>query len=188
MWRHIQLPLTRDKTAPLNAGDLVLLSGEIYTARDAAHKRLNELLDAKRPLPFPLEDACIYYVGPTPAAPNQVIGSAGPTSSYRMDAWAPRLLMLGLRGMIGKGERSDEVVQAMKQAGAVYMGALGGAGALLSKCITDSRVIAFEDLDTEAIRLLTVKDFPVTVVIDSRGENLYRFGRNAYLTGQDAGK
>jgi fumarate hydratase subunit beta len=178
---RIQLPLTREKNAPLKAGDRVLLSGDLYTARDAAHKRLDELLDAKKPLPFPLEDACIYYVGPTPAAPGQAIGSAGPTTSYRMDAWAPRLLMLGLRGMIGKGERSEEVVRAMKWAGAVYLGALGGAGALLSKCIAGSRVIAFEDLGTEAIRLLTVKDFPATVVIDSRGENLYRTGRHAYL-------
>jgi fumarate hydratase subunit beta len=177
----LELPLTREKTAPLNAGDRVLLSGTIYTARDAAHKRLDTLLNEDKPLPFPLKDACIYYAGPSPAAPGRVIGSAGPTTSYRMDAWAPRLLMLGLRGMIGKGERSDEVIRAIKWAGALYLGAIGGAGALLSECITASRVIAFEDLGTEAIRQLTVKDFPATVIIDSRGENLYRGGPHAYL-------
>ena len=167
--RRIELPLSREKTAPLNAGDRLLLSGILYTARDAAHKRIDALLDEGKPLPFPLEDACIYYAGPSPAAPGQVIGSAGPTTSYRMDAWAPRLLMLGLRGMIGKGERSAEVVRAIKWAGAVYLGAIGGAGALLSACITASETIAFADLGTEAIRRLTVKDFPVTVIIDSRG-------------------
>ncbi|MDR2375117.1 MAG: Fe-S-containing hydro-lyase [Treponema sp.] len=178
---RIDLPLTRKITAPLKAGDRLLLSGLLYTARDAAHKRLDTLLDQGKPLPFPLEDACIYYTGPSPAAPGRPIGSAGPTTSYRMDAWAPRLLMLGLRGMIGKGERSAEVIRAIKWAGAVYLGAIGGAGALLSACITSSETIAFEDLGTEAIRRLTVKDFPVTVVIDSRGENLYRNGRHGYL-------
>ncbi|MDR1444743.1 MAG: Fe-S-containing hydro-lyase [Treponema sp.] len=178
---HIELPLTREKAALLQAGDTVLLSGIIYTARDAAHKRLDALLDEGKPLPFPLEDACMYYTGPSPAAPGRVIGSAGPTTSYRMDAWAPRLLMLGLRGMIGKGERSDEVIRAMKWAGAVYLGAIGGAGALLSNRITASQIIAFEDLGTEAIRRLSIKDFPATVIIDSRGENLYRLGRHNYL-------
>jgi fumarate hydratase subunit beta len=178
---RIELPLTREKAAPFKAGDRALLSGVIYTARDAAHKRLDALLDSGRPLPFPLEDACIYYAGPTPAAPGQIIGSAGPTTSGRMDAWAPRLLMLGLRGMIGKGERSAEVVRAIMWAGALYFGAIGGAGALLSQCITECEVIAFEDLGTEAVRRLRVKDFPVTVVIDSRGENLYRGGRHSYL-------
>ncbi|MDR1971753.1 MAG: Fe-S-containing hydro-lyase [Treponema sp.] len=181
MTTRIELPLTREKTAPLKAGDRVLLSGFIYTARDQAHKRLDALLDAKKPLPFPLENACIYYAGPTPASPGRTIGSAGPTTSYRMDAWAPRLLMLGLRGMIGKGQRSDEVIRAIKWAGAVYLGAIGGAGALLSECITAAELVAFEDLGTEAIRRLRVKDFPVTVVIDSRGENLYRGGPHAYL-------
>jgi fumarate hydratase subunit beta len=181
MTRRVELPLTREKAAPLNTGDTVLLSGIVYTARDAAHKRLDTLLNEDKPLPFPLQDACIYYAGPTPAAPGRVIGSAGPTTSYRMDAWAPRLLMLGLRGMIGKGERSDEVIRAITWAGALYLGAIGGAGALLSECITASEVIAFEDLGTEAIRRLTVKDFPATVIIDSRGENLYRDGRHAYL-------
>ncbi|GHV39379.1 fumarate hydratase [Spirochaetia bacterium] len=178
---HIDLPLSREKNAPLLPGDAVYLSGVLYTARDAAHKKMDELLDAGKPLPFPLEDSLIYYVGPTPAAPGRVIGSAGPTTSYRMDAWAPRLLCLGLRGMIGKGRRSEEVVRAMQWAGAVYFGAIGGAGALLAECIKDSEVIAFEELGAEAVRRLTVKDFPVTVVIDSRGENLYQTGRHAYL-------
>jgi fumarate hydratase subunit beta len=185
MPRHIELPLTREKTAPLKAGDTVLLSGIIYTARDAAHKRLDTLLDERKPLPFPLEDACIYYAGPTPAAPGRAIGSAGPTTSYRMDTWAPRLLMLGLRGMIGKGQRSDEVIRAMQWAGAVYLGAIGGAGALLSECIVSAETIAFEDLGTEAIRKLTVKDFPATVVIDRWGENLYRTGQHAYVVDRD---
>jgi fumarate hydratase subunit beta len=179
--KRIELPLTREKAAPFHAGDRVLLSGIVYTARDAAHRRINELLDSGRALPFPLEDSCIYYAGPSPAAPGQITGAAGPTTSGRMDAWAPRLLMLGLRGMIGKGERSDEVIRAIKWAGALYFGAVGGAGALLSRCITECRVIAFEDLGTEAVRRLRVKDFPATVVIDSRGENLYRSGRHAYL-------
>ncbi|MDR2135745.1 MAG: Fe-S-containing hydro-lyase [Treponema sp.] len=185
--RRIELPLTREKAAPLRAGDRLLLSGVIYTARDAAHRRLDALLDGKQPLPFPLEDACIYYSGPSPAPPGMPIGSAGPTTSYRMDAWAPRLLMLGLRGMIGKGDRSDEVIRAIKWAGAVYLGAIGGAGALLSGCITESEVIAFEDLGTEAIRRLTVKDFPATVAIDSRGGNLYREGRRGYLADRQGG-
>jgi fumarate hydratase subunit beta len=181
MTNRIELPLTREKAAPLKAGDQVLLSGLIYTARDAAHKRLDALLDQGKALPFPLEDACVYYAGPSPAAPGQVIGSIGPTTSGRMDAWAPRLLMLGLRGMIGKGERSDEVIRAVKWAGAVYFGAVGGAGALLSQCVTACEIAAFEDLGTEAIRRLRVKDFPATVVIDSRGGNLYRNGRHSYL-------
>jgi fumarate hydratase subunit beta len=183
---HIELPLSRGKNASLLPGDTVYLSGTVYTARDAAHKKLDELLNAKKPLPFQLEDSVIYYVGPTPAAPGQVIGSAGPTTSYRMDAWAPRLLCLGLRGMIGKGRRSEEVVRAMQWAGAVYFGAIGGAGALLAECIKKSEVVAFEELGAEAIRRLTVKDFPVTVVIDSRGNNLYETGRHAYLIHDNA--
>jgi fumarate hydratase subunit beta len=182
--RRIILPLTREKAAGLNAGDRVYLSGIIYTARDAAHKRLTELLKEGKPLPFPIENACIYYVGPTPAPPDRVIGSAGPTTSYRMDAYTPALLGLGLRGMIGKGKRSAEVVAAMIQAGAVYFGAIGGVGALLADCIKEAEIVAFEDLGTEAVRRLTVEDFPVTVVIDSRGENLYVTGREAYLKGQ----
>jgi fumarate hydratase subunit beta len=181
MVKRIELPLTREKAAPFKAGDRVLLSGVVYTARDAAHKRLDALLDEDRPLPFPLEDACVYYTGPSPAAPGQIIGSAGPTTSGRMDAWAPRLLMLGLRGMIGKGERSSEVIRAIKWAGGLYFGAIGGAGALLSRCVTECEIIAFEDLGTEAVRRLRIEDFPATVVIDSRGENLYKNGRHAYL-------
>jgi fumarate hydratase subunit beta len=168
------LPITREKAAALRAGDRITLSGVLYTARDAAHKRLIELLEAGESLPFPIEDACIYYTGPTPPAPGQVIGSAGPTSSYRMDIFTPRLLEQGLRAMVGKGGRSDEVVAAMKKAGAVYLAALGGAGALLSSCIKESAIIAFPDLGTEAIRRLVVDCFPVTVVIDSRGNNLYK--------------
>ncbi|MDR2078399.1 MAG: Fe-S-containing hydro-lyase [Treponema sp.] len=178
---RIELPLTKEKAAPLKAGDRIYLSGIIYTARDAAHQRLITLLDRREPLPFPPEDSLIYYVGPTPAAPGTLIGSAGPTTSYRMDAYAPRLLGLGLRGMIGKGKRSQGVVDAMQKAGAIYFGAIGGAGALLSECITEAEVIAFEDLGTEAIRRLRVKDFPVVVVIDSGGNNLYEQGRRAYL-------
>jgi fumarate hydratase subunit beta len=181
MEHRLVLPLTREKAAALSAGDRIYLSGVIYTARDAAHKRLVELLDAGKPLPFPIKDTVIYYAGPTPAAPGQVIGSAGPTTSYRMDAYAPRLLELGLRGMIGKGKRSAEVIAAIQKAGAIYFGALGGAGALLSRRIKAAEVIAFEDLGTEAIRRLTVEDFPVTVVIDSGGNNLYETGREAYL-------
>jgi fumarate hydratase subunit beta len=182
MEHHLLLPLTREKAATFSAGDQVYISGLIYTARDAAHKRLLEFREAGKPLPFPMEDAVIYYAGPTPAAPGQVIGSAGPTTSYRMDAYAPRLLELGLRGMIGKGKRSTEVIEAMQKAGAVYFGALGGAGALLSLRIKKAEIIAFEDLGAEAIRRLTVEEFPVTVVIDSRGNNLYETGREEYLS------
>jgi fumarate hydratase subunit beta len=181
MEHRIDLPLTREKAALIAAGDRVYLSGTLYTARDAAHKRLIELLDAGKPLPFPPENGVIYYVGPTPAAPGQIIGSAGPTTSYRMDAYTPRLLDLGLRGMIGKGKRSPEVVEAMKRAGAVYFGAIGGAGALLAECIKAVEIIAFPDLGPEAVRRLRVENFPVTAVIDSRGNNLYRLGRETYL-------
>lgn len=178
---RVTLPLTREKAAVLSAGDKVYLSGVLYTARDAAHKRLVELLEKGEPLPFPIEDSCVYYTGPTPAPPGSVTGSAGPTTSYRMDAYAPRLLGLGLRGMIGKGKRSALVVEAMKQAGAVYFGAIGGGGALLADHIKESEVIAFPDLETEAIRRLLVEEFPVTVIIDSKGNNLYRTGPEAFL-------
>jgi fumarate hydratase subunit beta len=178
---RITLPLTGEKAAGLAAGDTVALSGIVYAARDAAHKRFVEILDGGGTLPFPIEDACLYYVGPSPAAPGQVIGSAGPTTSYRMDPYTPRLLGLGLRGMIGKGKRSAEVIAAMQQAGAVYFGAIGGAGALLAQRIRSSELIAFEDLGAEALRRLVVEDFPVTVIIDSRGNNLYETGPAAYL-------
>jgi len=181
MDHHITLPLTREKAEKINVGDTVYLSGIIYTARDAAHKRLVELLDNGKPLPFSIEDAVIYYVGPTPAPPSRVIGSAGPTTSYRMDAYAPRLLDLGLRGMIGKGERTSIVIEGMKKAGAVYFGAIGGAGALIANCIKKAEIVAFEDLGTEAIRKLTIENFPATVIIDSKGNNLYISGREAYL-------
>jgi fumarate hydratase subunit beta len=179
--RRIRLPLDRETAAVLEAGDAVILSGVVYTARDAAHRRLVELLDRGEPLPFPIADACLYYTGPTPAAPGRIIGSAGPTTSYRMDPYTPRLLGLGLRGMIGKGKRSALVVEAMRQAGAVYLGAIGGAGALLAERILASDIIACEDLGAEAIRRLVVEDFPVTVIIDSRGNNLYETGPAAYL-------
>ncbi|MDR1215323.1 MAG: FumA C-terminus/TtdB family hydratase beta subunit [Treponema sp.] len=161
---RISLPLARARAASLSAGDRCLLSGVVYTARDAAHKRLVVMLDAGEALPFPLEGACIYYAGPTPAPPGRVIGAIGPTTSGRMDVYTPRLLSAGLLAMIGKGERSNAVVSAIKQAGAVYFGALGGAGALLSSCVREAQVIAFPDLGTEAIHRLVVEDFPVTVI------------------------
>ncbi len=177
----IKTPMTEQTARSLRSGDICLLSGVIYTARDAAHKRLCELLDAGEPLPFELRDAVIYYVGPTPAKEGQAIGSAGPTTSYRMDAYSPRLIALGQTGMIGKGKRGEAVVEAMKKYGAVYFGATGGCGALLSQRVRKAEVIAFPDLGAEAVRRLEVEDFPVTVIIDSRGENLYETGRAAYL-------
>jgi fumarate hydratase subunit beta len=179
--RRIRLPLTREKAAVLSVGDRVSLSGTLYTARDAAHRRMMELLDAGEPLPFPVKDAVVYYTGPTPAAPGRVIGSAGPTTSYRMDPYTPRLLALGLRGMMGKGKRSAEVIDAMRKAGALYFGALGGAGALLAERIKTCRVIAFPELGTEAVHELHVEDFPVTVVIDAEGRDLHVLGREEYL-------
>ena len=184
MEHHIQLPLTREKVAAIKSGDSVYLTGTLYAARDAAHKRLNGMLrDGKEP-PFPIEDAVIYYVGPTPAKPGQAIGSAGPTTSYRMDAYTPELLGLGLRGMIGKGARSAQVIEAIKEAGAVYFGAIGGAGALLAGCVKSCDVIAFEDLGPEAICRIDVEAFPVVAIIDATGENLYKTGREAYLKGR----
>lgn len=169
----INLPLTKEVTKNLKAGDIVELSGIIYTARDAAHKRLIERLDANEPLPFDLKDSIIYYVGPTPEKPGAVIGSAGPTTSYRMDAYAPILLDLGLKGMIGKGPRNHEVIDAMKRNDAVYFAAVGGAAALLALHIKEAEVIAFDDLGTEAIRRLVVEDFPVIVATDCHGNSLY---------------
>lgn len=166
-------PLTDDDIARLVSGDLVKLTGTIYTARDAAHKRLCELLDTGADLPFPLQGAVIYYVGPTPAPPGRPIGSAGPTTSYRMDSYAPRLHALGCKASVGKGRRSEAVKQALQDHKAVYFGATGGAGALLSKCITKAKVIAFEDLGPEAIRELTVQDFPLLVINDMYGGELY---------------
>ena len=181
MTHNISLPLTKEKASALNCGDNVYLTGTLYTARDAAHQRMMELLEKGQPLPFPIEDATIYYVGPTPAKPGQPIGSAGPTTSYRMDAYTPTLLHLGLRGMVGKGSRDTSVIEAMKETGAIYFGAIGGAGALLSHCIKSCQIIAFPELGPEAIHQLQVEAFPATVVIDSRGNDLYQQGRKAYL-------
>ena len=177
----IKAPMTRDEARKLKAGDSCLLSGVIYTARDAAHKRLCELVEQGRELPVEIRDSVIYFVGPTPAKPGQIMGSAGPTTSYRMDAYSPTLIALGQTGMIGKGKRSGEVVAAMKEYGAVYFGAIGGCGALLGKCVKKSELVAYEDLGAEAICRLEVEDFPVIVVIDSEGNNLYESGRAAYL-------
>ena len=177
----IKAPLTRDEAKKLRAGDSCLISGVIYTARDAAHKRLCELVAQGKELPIEMKDAVIYFVGPTPAKPGQAIGSAGPTTSYRMDAYSPTLIELGQTGMIGKGKRGEEVVEAMKKFGAVYFGAIGGCGALLSKCIKKAEIVAYEDLGAEAISRLEVENFPVTVIIDSEGNNLYKTGRRNYL-------
>ena len=181
MEKHIQLPITRETARTIKSGDACLLSGVIYTARDAAHKRLCELVLSGKPLPFDIKDATIYYVGPTPAKPGQVIGSAGPTTSYRMDAYSPTLIECGETGMIGKGKRGPEVVEAMKRYGAVYFAAIGGAGALLSSCIKSAEIVCYEDLGAEAVRRLTVENLPVVCVIDSEGNNLYETGRKAYL-------
>lgn len=178
---HIKTPLNRDAARKLKVGDSCLISGVIYTARDAAHKRLCELIDSNKPLPLDIKNSIIYFVGPTPAKPGQAIGSAGPTTSYRMDTYSPALISKGQTGMIGKGKRGPEVVEAMKQHGAVYFGAIGGCGALLSKCIKKAEVIAYDDLGAEAIRRLEVEDFPVIVVIDSEGNNLYEIGKARYL-------
>ena len=162
-----------EKIKNLKAGDMILLSGEIYTARDAAHKRLTESLENGEGLPFDIENKIIYYAGPTPAKPGDVIGSCGPTSSYRMDRYAPVLLDMGQLGMIGKGIRKQPVIDAMKRNGSVYFAAIGGAGALISKSITAAEIVCYEDLGTEAIRKLTIKDLALTVVIDKDGNNLY---------------
>ena len=177
----IKVPLSREEARKLKSGDSCLLSGVIYTARDAAHKRLCERIAQGKELPFDIKDSVIYFVGPTPAQPGEVIGSAGPTTSYRMDAYSPMLIKQGQTGMIGKGKRNSDVIDAMKEYGAVYFGAIGGCGALLSRFIKKSEVIAYADLGAEAIRRLEVEDFPVTVVIDSEGNNLYEIGPAAYL-------
>ncbi len=181
MEHRITLPLTAEIARTLRAGDRVYLTGTIYTSRDAGHKRMCESLAKGEPLPFDPADATIYYVGPTPARPGQVIGSAGPTTSGRMDAYAPTLMAAGVRGMIGKGARLPEVVDAMKQHTCVYFGAIGGAGALLAKCIKSAELIAYEDLGAEALRKLYVEDLPLFVIIDCEGNNLYEAGRKAYL-------
>ncbi len=170
---ELQTPLTKEKIESLKSGDYVYLTGTIYTARDAAHKRMSEALAAGEELPIDVKDQIIYYMGPTPAKEGQVIGSAGPTTASRMDKYAPKLLDLGLSGMIGKGKRSQDVIDAIVLNGAVYFAAVGGAGALLSKCIKKSEVVAYDDLGTEAIRKLEVEKFPAIVVIDRMGNNLY---------------
>lgn len=170
---HLNAPLTKEDAIKLRAGDMVYITGTIYTARDAAHKRMSEALAKGEELPLELKDNIIYYMGPSPARPGRPIGSAGPTTASRMDKYAPSLLDLGLRGMIGKGKRTKEVQEAIIRNGAVYFAAIGGAGALLSKAITSATVIAYDDLGTEAIRKLTVENFPCIVVIDSEGTNLY---------------
>ena len=181
MEKHITLPLTRELARTLHAGDTVYLTGYIYTSRDAGHKRMCEALAKGRKLPFDPTDATIYYVGPTPAKPGKVIGSAGPTTAGRMDAYAPTMMRAGARGMIGKGARLPEVVEAMKECDGVYFGAIGGAGAKLAQCIQSAELIAYEDLGAEALRKLYVKDMPLTVIIDCQGNDLYKQGRQAYL-------
>lgn len=173
MEKKIHAPLISEEIKELRAGDYVYITGTVYTARDAAHKRMEEALNQGSPLPLDLKDNVIYYMGPSPARQGRPIGSAGPTTASRMDKYTPRLLDLGLKGMIGKGKRTPEVAEAIVRNQAVYFAAVGGAGALLSKCIVESQMIAYEDLGTEAIRKLTVKDFPAVVVIDSLGNNLY---------------
>ncbi len=173
MDKHINTPITEKVTADLHAGDYVYITGTIYVARDAAHKRMMEVLDAGKQLPIDIKDATIYYMGPSPAREGRPIGSAGPTTASRMDKYAPRLLDLGEKAMIGKGKRTKEVIDAIVRNHAVYFAAVGGAGALLSKCITKSEVVCYDDLGAEAIRKIEVENFPVIVVIDSEGNNLY---------------
>ena len=178
---YLETPLTVDKIKQLHAGDEVYLSGTIYTGRDAAHKRLIQLLDEGKKLPFDIQNQTIFYVGPTPSKPGQVFGSGGPTTSGRMDAYAPTLIKLGLRSMIGKGYRLQSVKDAIVENNGIYFGAIGGAGALMSNCIKKCEIIAFDDLGPEAIRRLEVKDMPLVVIIDSYGNDQYILGRNDYL-------
>lgn len=178
--KKLTLPLSREDAKALRAGDTVLLTGHLYTGRDAAHKRLIALLDEGKPLPVDLVGETIYYVGPAPASPGHAVGSAGPTTSYRMDAYTPQLLRMGLRAMIGKGKRSPAVIEAMKENGAVYFGATGGAAALIAQSITKSEVVCYEDLGAEAIHRFEIVDFPAVVLIDTLGNNLYETGPAAY--------
>ena len=180
MEKYIKAPLEKEIVKTLRAGDYVYITGTIYTARDAAHKRMDETLREGKELPVPLKDEIVYYMGPSPAREGRVIGSAGPTTASRMDKYTPKLLDLGLGGMIGKGKRSKEVIDAIIRNQSVYFAAVGGAGALLSKCIQESEVVAYDDLGTEAIRRLTVKNFPVIVVIDCEGYNLYETAIEQY--------
>ena len=180
MVKRITLPLTDETLQELKAGDNVLLNGVIYVGRDAAHKRMTEALDQGKPLPFDIKGQTIYYMGPSPAKPGQAIGSAGPTTSGRMDSYSPRLMAEGLKGMIGKGMRSQEVKDAIKKYKAMYFASIGGAGALISKSIKKSEVIAYEELGAEAVRRLEVEDFPVTVINDIYGGDLYQEGKDRY--------
>ena len=180
MDKYIKAPISKREAASLNIGDYVYITGTIYTARDAAHLRMDEALDKGEKLPINIENNIIYYMGPSPAREGRVIGSAGPTTASRMDKYAPRLLDMGLIGMIGKGKRSDAVKEAIVRNGAVYFAAVGGAGALLSKCIISSEVVAYDDLGTEAIRKLEVEKFQVIVVIDANGNNLYETAINEF--------
>ena len=182
MNRHINVPMTKEKAASLKAGDYVYLTGTIYTARDAAHKRMDEALDRGESLPFDIKGSIIYYMGPSPAREGRTIGSAGPTTASRMDKYTPRLLDLGMGAMIGKGKRSKDVMDAIVRDGAVYFAAVGGAGAILSKCILSSEIVAYEDLGTEAVRRLTIQDFPVVVVMDTLGNNLYETAVKEFCT------
>lgn len=170
---ELYTPFTHEKARSLKTGQRVLITGTIYTARDAAHKRLVAMLDAGEPIPFALENQIIYYAGPTPPAPGKIVGSIGPTTAYRMDSFAPRLTAMGVTGTIAKGDRAPAVVDALKQYGAVHFTAIGGLGALLSKKVRAVEVVAFEDLGTEAVRKLEVEQFPVVVAIDSQGRNIY---------------
>ena len=174
--KKLKTPLSEDVVRSLKAGDQVEISGVVYTARDQAHKRLCVSIDAGEKLPFELDGQVIYFVGPTPASPGEVIGSAGPTTSSRMDAFSPKLIANGLKGMIGKGNRSEEVRKTLKQFGAVHFAAIGGAGALLSKCILSAEVIAYAELGTEAIRKLEFRDFPAIVAYDANGKSVYEQG------------
>jgi fumarate hydratase subunit beta len=176
----LNTPLTKDKVQTLKAGDSVLISGTIYTGRDAAHKKMIDALSRGEELPFDIRDQIIYYVGPSPEKPGQVIGSAGPTTSGRMDLYAPKLISLGLTGMIGKGFRTPEVVNSMKEHGAVYFAAIGGAGAYIAKCIKAAEVIAYPELGPEAVRKLTVEKLPAIVAIDAEGNNIYELGKAKY--------
>ena len=186
MQYKLTAPVTRKDLEPLRAGDTVLLSGVVYTARDAAHKRMMELLDQGEELPFPVEGSVLYYVGPTPERPGDVIGSAGPTTSGRMDAYSPRLLDLGQAIMIGKGARNGAVKEAVVRNGGVYLAALGGAGALMSASVKALEVICWEDLGCEAVRRLEVADMPLTVILDAHGGDLYESGPAAYLSRQES--
>ena len=181
MNRNITAPLSDEVAKELKSGDYVYITGTIYTARDAAHKRMWEALEKGEELPIEMKNNIIYYMGPSPAREGRPIGSAGPTTASRMDKYAPKLLDLGLKGMIGKGARNEEVINAIKRNNSIYFGAIGGAGALISKCIKSSKIIAYDDLGAEAIRKLEVKDMPLVVIIDTNGNNLYEIGKRAYL-------